>query len=82
MRSTTVYSVSSTALLHSVPLLIIAAVFALVYLVDRRSHKEPVRYHLGEKWTHDPILWTSEDMPVSSGQVTAGVEGGSASGSW
>ena len=73
---------SSTSLIHSIPLLVTAAVFALVYLGNRRSAKKPVSYHLGESWTHEPILWTATDEPVPHAHVADGAKGGTASGRW
>lgn len=73
---------SLTSLIHSVPLLVIAAVFALVYLLDRKDAWVPTRYHLGDPWTHEPILWTATSEPVSVPVADADAKGGTASGRW
>lgn len=73
---------SSTSLIHSVPLLVIAAVFALVFLFDRKDVKKPTRYHLGDPWTHEPILWNATSEPVPLAHAADDAKGGTASGRW
>ena len=73
---------SNSALLHTVPLVVIIAVFALVYLLDKKDMEKPTEYHLGDKWTHDPILWTATSESVPHLHADKDSKGGSASGQW
>jgi hypothetical protein len=80
----------STALTHSllggVPLAITLLLIALIWGVSKnRKGPHPATYKLSETWTHEPILWASEE-PVDHGHgghashpVTIG---GGASGKW
>lgn len=75
----------SIALTHSllggVPLLVFL-LLAAVTLTKKSPH--PPTYNLSEKWTHDPILWAS-DEPADHGHGGHGTHvsvGGSASGKW
>lgn len=78
----------SIALTHSllggVPL-VVFLLLAVVTLARKGPH--PATYKLSEKWTHDPILWAS-DEPADHGHGGHGGHGahvnvgGSASGKW
>jgi hypothetical protein len=78
----------STALTHSllggVPLAITLVLIALIWGVGKnRKGPHPATYMLSEPWTHEPILWAS-DEPADHGHghgshVTVG---GGASGKW
>jgi hypothetical protein len=61
----------STALTHSllggVPLVVLLVLIALIYGVGKnRKGPHPATYKLTEKWTHEPILWASEE-PIDHG---------------
>jgi hypothetical protein len=81
----------STALTHSllggVPLAITLVLILLIWVVGKnRKGPHPETYRLSERWTHDPILWAS-DEPADHGD-SAGhgshplTIGGGASGKW
>jgi hypothetical protein len=76
----------STALTHSllggVPLGITLILIALIWGVGRqRKGPHPTTYTMSEKWTHDPILWAS-DEPEAHGHDHPLTIGGGASGKW
>ncbi len=80
----------SIALTHSliggVPLLLTAIFIALIWGVGKnRKGPHPATYTLTEKWTHEPILWAS-DEPADHGHGGHGAHpmtiGGGASGKW
>ena len=79
----------STALTHSllggVPLLVLLVLIALIYGVGKnRKGPHPKTYKLSETWTHEPILWASEE-PEGHGHGGHGSHltvGGGASGKW
>lgn len=59
---------------------------ALIYGVGKnRKGPHPATYKLSEQWTHDPILWAS-DEPADHGHGGHGSRpvtvGGGASGKW
>jgi hypothetical protein len=65
----------STALTHSllggVPLAITLVLIALIWGVGKnRKGPHPATYKLSEPWTHEPILWASEE-PVDHGHGPA-----------
>ncbi|GAB7069209.1 hypothetical protein H7J06_20525 [Mycobacterium hodleri] len=72
----------STALTHSllggVPLLLALVLAALIF---RRKGPHPATYKLTDEWTHEPILWAS-DEPADHGHGTHLTVGGGASGKW
>jgi hypothetical protein len=76
----------STALTHSliggVPLLLALVLAALIW---RGRSPHPATYKLPEPWTHEPILWAS-DEPAEHGHGGHGAHpltiGGGASGKW
>ncbi len=75
----------STALTHSliggVPLLLALVLAALIW---RGKGPHPAKYKLSEPWTHEPILWASEE-PAEHGHGGHGSHltiGGGASGKW
>jgi hypothetical protein len=83
----------STALTHSllggVPLAVLLVLMALIYGVGKnRKGPHAATYKLSDEWTHDPILWAS-DEPADHGH-SAGhghgshtvTVGGGASGKW
>ena len=84
----------STALTHSllggVPLGITLILIALIWGVGRnRKGPHPATYKMSDEWTHEPILWASEepaDHSHSAGHGTPGSHpftvGGGASGKW
>jgi hypothetical protein len=79
----------STALTHSllggVPL---AVTLVLIALIWRRKGPHPATYKMSEQWTHEPILWASEEpeAPADHGHGGHGSHpltvGGGASGKW
>lgn len=79
----------STALTHSllggVPLVVLLVLIALIYGVGKyRKGPHPATYKLTEEWTHEPILWAS-DEPADHGHGGHGSHvtvGGGASGKW
>ena len=79
----------STALSHSllggVPLAITLVLIALIWGVGKnRKGPHPATYMLSEPWTHEPILWAS-DEPADHGHGGHGSHvtgGGGASGKW
>ena len=79
----------STALTHSllggVPLAITLVLIALIWGVGKnRKGPHPATYVLSEPWTHEPILWASEE-PEGHGHGGHGSHltvGGGASGKW
>ncbi|KQY06384.1 MULTISPECIES: hypothetical protein [unclassified Mycobacterium] len=72
----------STALTHSllggVPLLLALVLAALIF---RRKGPHPATYTLTDEWTHEPILWAS-DEPADHGHGSHLTVGGGASGKW
>jgi hypothetical protein len=72
----------STALTHSllggVPLLLALVLAALIF---RRKGPHPATYALTDEWTHEPILWAS-DEPADHGHGSHLTVGGGASGKW
>jgi hypothetical protein len=75
----------STALTHSliggVPLLLALVLAALIW---RGKSPHPATCKLSEPWTHEPILWASEE-PAEHGHGGHGSHltiGGGASGKW
>lgn len=75
----------SIALTHSllggVPL-VVFLLLAVATLARKGPH--PATYKLSDQWTHDPILWAS-DEPADHGHGGHGAHvnvGGSASGKW
>ena len=72
----------STALTHSllggVPLLLALVLAAIVF---RRKGPHPATYTLTDEWTHEPILWAS-DEPADHGHGSHLTVGGGASGKW
>ena len=76
----------STALTHSllggVPLGITLILIALIWGVGKnRKGPHQATYTMSEKWTHDPILWVS-DEPEGHGHEHPLTIGGGASGKW
>ena len=60
---------------------------ALIYVVGpKRKGPHPATYKLSDEWTHDPILWASDepaDHGHSGGHGSHPVTvGGGASGKW
>ena len=79
----------STALTHSilggVPLAVTLVLIVLIWVVGKnRKGPHPATYKLSETWTHEPILWASEE-PEGHGHGGHGSHltvGGGASGKW
>ena len=80
----------SIALTHSllggVPLAITLVLIALVWGIGKnRKGPHPATYNLTKTWTHEPILWAS-DEPADHGHGGHGSHtvtiGGGASGKW
>ncbi len=75
----------STALTHALFLLVplgLAAILAA--LIWRGKNPHPATYKLTDEWTHEPILWAS-DEPADHGHGGHGSHltiGGGASGKW
>lgn len=65
------------------PALLLTA--GLAALIWRGKGPHPATYELSEKWTHEPILWASEE-PADHGHGGHGAQaftvGGGASGKW
>jgi hypothetical protein len=80
----------STALTHSllggVPLAVLLVLMFLIYVVGpNRKNPHPETYKMSDQWTHEPILWAS-DEPSDHGHGGHGSHpvtvGGGASGKW
>jgi hypothetical protein len=79
----------STALTHSllggVPLAVTLVLIALIWGVGKnRKGPHAATYKLSDEWTHEPILWAS-DEPADHGHGGHGSHvtvGGGASGKW
>jgi hypothetical protein len=80
----------STALTHSllggVPLAVLMVLIFLIYVVGpKRKNPHPETYKMSDQWTHEPILWAS-DEPADHGHGGHGSHpatvGGGASGKW
>ncbi|KKW64522.1 hypothetical protein ABQF17_24805 [Mycolicibacterium elephantis] len=74
-------STLSHALVILVPLGLTAVLAALIW---RGKGPHPATYQMSEKWTHEPILWAS-DEPAEHGHGHAAhpfTVGGGASGKW
>jgi hypothetical protein len=75
----------STALTHSliggVPLALTAVLAALIW---RGKGPHPATYKLTDEWTHEPILWASDEPADHShgGHGSHLTIGGGASGKW
>ena len=75
----------STALTHSliggVPLALTAVLAALIW---RGKSPHPATYKLTDEWTHEPILWASDEPADHShgGHGSHLTIGGGASGKW
>ncbi|MDQ2635448.1 MAG: hypothetical protein M3Y83_01065 [Actinomycetota bacterium] len=73
---------TSYAIVILVPLGLTAVLAALIW---RGKRPHPATYQMSEKWTHEPILWTSEE-PADHGHGGHGSHpftvGGGASGKW
>ena len=65
-----------------IPLLVVAVLSAMIW---RGKGPHPETYKLSEPWTHEPILWASEE-PADHGHGGHGSHpltvGGGASGKW
>jgi hypothetical protein len=62
-----------------IPLLVVAVLSAMIW---SRKGPHPATYKLSEPWTHNPILWAS-DEPVEHGHGSHPLTiGGGASGKW
>jgi hypothetical protein len=65
-----------------IPLLVVAVLSAMIW---SRKGPHPETYKLSEQWTHEPILWASEE-PADHGHGGHGSHpltvGGGASGKW
>jgi hypothetical protein len=83
----------STALTHSllggVPLAVTLVLIALIWGVGKnRKGPHPATYTLTEEWTHEPILWASDEPADHShgaghgGHGSHVTVGGGASGKW
>jgi hypothetical protein len=75
----------STAITHSliggVPLALTAVLAALIW---RGKGPHPATYKLTDEWTHEPILWASDEPADHShgGHGSHLTIGGGASGKW
>jgi len=79
----------STALTHSllggVPLLILLVLIVLIWGVGKnRKGPHPASYKMADQeWTHEPILWASDEPEDhSNGHPHPLTIGGGASGKW
>jgi hypothetical protein len=58
----------------------------LIALIWRRKGPHPATYKMSEQWTHEPILWASEEPSAPAGHGGHGSHpltvGGGASGKW
>ena len=75
----------STALTHALLVLVpLGLTLVLAALIWREKSPHPPTYKLSERWTHEPILWASEE-PFDHGHGGHGSHvtiGGGASGKW
>jgi hypothetical protein len=80
----------STALTHSllggVPLVVLLVLIALIWGIGKnRKGPHPQTYKLTDQWTHEPILWASDepaDHSHGAGHGSRITVGGGASGKW
>jgi hypothetical protein len=75
----------SFVLVHSLFLLVpLGLTVFLAALIWRGKNPHPATYKLSDEWTHEPILWAS-DEPADHGHGGHGSHptiGGGASGKW
>jgi hypothetical protein len=75
----------STALTHALFVLVpLGLTLILVALIWRGKNPHPATYKMSDEWTHEPILWASEE-PADHGHRGHGSHvtvGGGASGKW
>ena len=75
----------STALTHALFVLVPLGLWlVLVALIWREKNPHPATYKMSEPWTHEPILWASEE-PALHGHGHGAhplTIGGGASGKW
>lgn len=61
-------SILETVLIFlGIPLVIYAAIAGLSYLGKPLPGEKPVHFELGQKWTHEPVLWSATDEVIGSG---------------
>ncbi|AVP69272.1 MULTISPECIES: hypothetical protein [Prescottella] len=81
-------SILETVLIFvGIPVLVIAIVAGLSFMTKKSPGFVPTEYRLGERWTHQPVLWSAVDEVTTHGHhaahaVGADAIGGSASGKW
>ncbi|MGV0645513.1 hypothetical protein ABQE44_19165 [Mycolicibacterium sp. XJ2546] len=74
---------TSYAIVILVPLALTAVLAALVWGRGKKAHLET--YEMSEKWTHEPILWASDEPAVhghGGHESHPFTVGGGASGKW
>lgn len=75
----------STPLVHALFLLVpLGLALGLAAPIWRGKNPHPATYKLSDEWTHEPILWAS-DEPADHGHGSHGSHltvGGGASGKW
>jgi hypothetical protein len=76
--------VNSTALTHALFILVpLGITLVLIALIWRGKNPHPASYKLTEPWTHEPILWASDEPADHSGGHSPPLTiGGGASGKW
>ncbi|MBF6357775.1 hypothetical protein IU449_25075 [Nocardia higoensis] len=61
-------SILETVLIFlGIPLVIYAAIAGLSYLGKPLPGEKPVHFDLGQKWTHEPVLWSATDEVIGHG---------------
>ncbi|QBJ95075.1 hypothetical protein ERC79_03175 [Rhodococcus sp. ABRD24] len=82
-------SILETSLIFGgIPVLVIAIIGGLSFMGKKLPGTVPPEFHLGEKWTHKPVLWSAVDEVTTHGHhaghvaAPADLIGGSASGKW
>jgi hypothetical protein len=73
----------STALTHALFVLVpLGLTVVLAALIWRGKNPHPETYKFSERWTHEPILWASDEPADHSHGSHPLTVGGGASGKW
>ncbi len=80
----------TTLIFVGIPLLVILILAGLGYIGPRYTAKDPAEYKLGNKWDHEPVLWSAVDEVAGRGHhgghghagSATELIGGTASGKW
>lgn len=65
-------SILETVLIFvGIPAAIYFAIAGLSYLGKQFPGEKPAHFALGQKWTHQPVLWSATDEVTAAGHHTA-----------